>query len=391
MSQPTSRPDSAPPPGRWPWRRWTQSLCLALFLVLFFGVAWPYRGDLRQMGTWIPLESFLWLDPLVGLSTALAARTWNGAVLGALIVLAVCALLPRVFCGCLCPLGTLHDLFDWAIGRRWGRLRPLPVGRWRHLRFYLLAGVLIAAAGGVLLSGFVAAIPVLTRGMMFSLGRIQLGLFKNWGLAGPTSPALWCSLALFALIFLLGLLGPRFWCRYVCPSGALISLAGGVGVYRRRVNSACHQCGRCLEVCPFDAITQDLSTRPLDCAFCQTCFRACPTQAIDQFVVDVFQMGAGTSFHMNMNEVLANRANEILGGGLGLYDKVNPNNHVNFGQSTNDAFPTAIRLAILLCLRDLLHAPLASLEASLRKKGVEFDDVLKSARTHLQDAVPIDR
>lgn len=132
------------------------------------------------------------------------------------------------------------------------------------------------------------------------------------------------------------------------------------------------------------AITADQAN-----AIVAACDEVLAGKLLDQFVVDVFQMGAGTSFHMNMNEVLANRANEILGGGLGLYDKVNPNNHVNFGQSTNDAFPTAIRLAILLCLRDLLHAPLASLEASLRKKGVEFDDVLKSARTHLQDAVPI--
>jgi aspartate ammonia-lyase len=109
----------------------------------------------------------------------------------------------------------------------------------------------------------------------------------------------------------------------------------------------------------------------------------------DQFVVDVFQMGAGTSFHMNVNEVLANRANEILGGALGAYDHVDPNNHVNFGQSTNDAFPTAMRLAILTAARDLLHAPLDAFEDSLREKGRAFDGVLKSARTHLQDAVPI--
>ncbi|CAN5366668.1 aspartate ammonia-lyase [soil metagenome] len=109
----------------------------------------------------------------------------------------------------------------------------------------------------------------------------------------------------------------------------------------------------------------------------------------EQFVVDVFQMGAGTSFHMNINEVIANRANEILGGKLGQYEHLDANNHVNFGQSTNDTFPTAIRLAALLMLRDHLHEPLNNLEKSLRAKGKEFDRVLKSARTHLQDAVPI--
>ena len=109
----------------------------------------------------------------------------------------------------------------------------------------------------------------------------------------------------------------------------------------------------------------------------------------DQFPLDVFQMGAGTSFHMNVNEVLANRANEILGGRRGTYDLVHPNNHVNFGQSTNDVFPTAMRIAVLLCVRDLLHEPLSAFESSLRRKAAEFDDVLKSARTHLQDAVPM--
>ncbi len=109
----------------------------------------------------------------------------------------------------------------------------------------------------------------------------------------------------------------------------------------------------------------------------------------DQFPVDVYQMGAGTSFHMNVNEVLANRANEHLGGQIGKYDKVSPNDHVNFGQSTNDGFPTAMRLGIVLALRDLLDEPLKEFEAALAAKGREFDGILKSARTHLQDAVPI--
>jgi aspartate ammonia-lyase len=124
-------------------------------------------------------------------------------------------------------------------------------------------------------------------------------------------------------------------------------------------------------------------------AIVQACDEILSGQFLDEFVVDVFQMGAGTSFHMNVNEVLANRANVLLGGELGKYDRVDPNNHVNFGQSTNDAFPTAMRLAVMLATRDLLHKELALFEKSLRAKGREFDPILKSARTHLQDAVPI--
>src|SRR5271166_6505559 len=107
-----------------------------------------------------------------------------------------------------------------------------------------------------------------------------------------------------------------------------------------------------------------------------------------EFVVDVFQAGAGVSFHMNTNEVIANRAVEILGGKLGDYSKVHPNDHVNYGQSTNDVFPTGMRLATLLEL-EKLYPVLDSLVAALNKKGKEFHDILKSGRTHMQDAVPM--
>jgi fumarate hydratase, class II len=108
----------------------------------------------------------------------------------------------------------------------------------------------------------------------------------------------------------------------------------------------------------------------------------------DQFVVDVYQAGAGTSHNMNCNEVLANRANEILGGKRGAYTPVHPNDHVNMAQSTNDVIPTAIRLG---CLMELggLEETFGDLAKAFEKKGKEFDDVLKSGRTHLQDAMPI--
>ncbi len=108
----------------------------------------------------------------------------------------------------------------------------------------------------------------------------------------------------------------------------------------------------------------------------------------DQFVVDVYQAGAGTSHHMNCNEVLANRANEILGGERGTYSPVHPNDHVNMAQSTNDVIPTAMRLATLATLPPLLAAMDRLAEAFLAR-GKEFDGIIKSGRTHLQDATPI--
>jgi aspartate ammonia-lyase len=107
-----------------------------------------------------------------------------------------------------------------------------------------------------------------------------------------------------------------------------------------------------------------------------------------EFVVDVFQAGAGVSFHMNANEVIANRANEILGGKLGEYEFVHPNDDVNYGQSTNDVFPTAMRLAALLDL-ETLYPELDALADAFARKGAEFDGVVKAGRTHMQDAVPI--
>src|SRR4051812_33488426 len=105
------------------------------------------------------------------------------------------------------------------------------------------------------------------------------------------------------------------------------------------------------------------------------------------FVVDVFQAGAGVSFHMNSNEVVANRATELMGGKLGEYT-IHPNDHVNYGQSTNDVFPTSMRLATLLEL-EKLYPVLDGLAAALEAKGKEFHNVMKSGRTHMQDAVPI--
>ncbi len=108
----------------------------------------------------------------------------------------------------------------------------------------------------------------------------------------------------------------------------------------------------------------------------------------DQFVVDVYQAGAGTSHNMNVNEVLANRANELLGAPRGAYAPVHPNDHVNMAQSTNDVIPTAIRLAALTELGGFALAA-HGLASSLANKGGEFDHIIKAGRTHLQDAMPI--
>ena len=112
-------------------------------------------------------------------------------------------------------------------------------------------------------------------------------------------------------------------------------------------------------------------------------------QLDNQFVLDVFQTGSGTSTNMNANEVISNRAIQILGGELGSKEPVHPNDHVNMGQSSNDVIPTAIHLSALISIKEDLLPALEKLQGALEDKSREFDEVVKTGRTHLQDATPI--
>jgi aspartate ammonia-lyase len=123
-------------------------------------------------------------------------------------------------------------------------------------------------------------------------------------------------------------------------------------------------------------------------AILKACDEVLDGKFLDQFVVDVFQAGAGTSFNMNVNEVLANCALEILGKEKGDYRTVSPNDHVNMAQSSNDTFPTALHIATVLSLKPLLEE-LDRLAEAFAKLGSKYADVIKSGRTHLQDALPV--
>jgi ferredoxin len=243
---------------------------------------WPshYADDLIAKEK-LDAESFLVLDPLAVVSAALAARTWTWSLSCAAAVLLVCLLVPRGFCGYICPLGTIIDLFDWAVGKRVIRWRVRDDGWWVHLKYYLLAAVLGAALFGLLLSGFLAAIPLVTRAMAFLLKPLETGLERGWHQIPAMTAGQAVSVGLFALVLLVGLVKPRFWCKYVCPTGALFSVANVFRLTQRKVKSSCIHCTRCVQACPFDAIKADFTTRTADCTFCQTCGGVCPVGAID--------------------------------------------------------------------------------------------------------------
>ena len=268
-----------------PVRRILQSICLIVFIVFFLYVCWPYGsseyGEFFEAKEIIEAEIFLVLDPLVSISTAIAARMWIWSLWYALAVLVVCIVLPRSFCAYVCPLGTLLDLFDWAVT---GRALKSRDNRYRSLantRYYVLAAVLAAAGLGVMLSGFVSAIAVITRAMLFVAGSVQMGLLKGWYLVPPMNAGHWISIGMFIVLISLNFLERRFWCKYLCPTGAVFSVTNLFRLTERKVRSRCVECGKCEEVCSFGAIKSDYTTRDLNCSFCQSCAGVCPVDAIE--------------------------------------------------------------------------------------------------------------
>lgn len=246
--------------------------------------AWPdhYTAHLQEREA-LAAESFLVIDPLVSISTAIASRSWVWSITCAAAILIVCIVIPRGFCGFICPLGTLIDFFDWSIGKRIQRtkLKDQPhSGWWVHVKYYLLTAILICGTLGILISGYFAAIPVITRGLMFIGEPLQSGLARDWHLVAPIGLGHWISIALFIGVLSLGLLRPRFWCKYVCPSGAVFSIGNLFRVSERKVESSCIHCDKCIEICPFDAIKPDYTTRVTDCTLCQSCAGVCPTKSI---------------------------------------------------------------------------------------------------------------
>ena len=258
-----------------------------------FDLGGPWTFSQSPSGTWpahyaeniaakevIHAESILVIDPLVALSTAIASRTWVWSLVFAAGILLVAVFIPRGFCGWICPLGTVIDLFDWTIGKRVTRFRVPDDGWWVHIKYYLLAGVLLCSVCGVLVSGYVAAIPVVTRAFLFLFDPLQVAYARGWHNVPPLNAGHFLSLALFAAVLGLGFFRPRFWCKYVCPSGAVFSIGNLFRVSERKVEETCINCNKCVEICPFDAIKPDFTTRTTDCTLCQTCGGVCPTHAI---------------------------------------------------------------------------------------------------------------
>jgi polyferredoxin len=211
-----------------PVRRAIQAVCLAAFVAMFLWACRPYAPAGSPVGVdggrMVDPATFLMLDPLVSVLAAVAGRGVVPGLVVAAGVLLIGLVFARGFCGYVCPMGAVIDLFDWALGRRVNRGRSLiPRGPWVHARYYLLAAALVAAAAGVQVAGFLAPIPILTRGLQFIISPLQAAWPDGWKHLLPIETGRAVSLGLFALVLILGVLAPRFWCRYLCPTGALIA------------------------------------------------------------------------------------------------------------------------------------------------------------------------
>ena len=269
-----------------------QALSLALFTGLF--ALANYR-----LPDWLPADIYLRLDPLLGLSAILAGRTWVDRALWGVVLLAATALAGRFFCSYVCPLGAILDFLDPVLFRR-AKRRTLESDRaLRNLKYVVLIVFIAAALVGSSLVYLLDPISLLTRTYTFALFPPFVGLVNLLlDVVRPVAEAMrWMDIAtlsyaqpvfymslitilIFAAIVALGRLAPRFWCRYLCPLGALLSLVSPLGRWRRTVGPECPACGVCQDACPMGAAMDEGGTRTAECIQCRTCVAACPQDVI---------------------------------------------------------------------------------------------------------------
>ncbi len=274
-------------------RTFVQALSLLLFSLLFLLA--NYR-----LPEWLPADIYLRLDPLLGLSAVLAGREVVTRALWSLILIGATIAVGRFFCGYVCPLGAAIDFLDILLFRKRARRGVKFEAGWRRVKFSVLILFLSAALAGISLAYLMDPLALLTRLYTFVLYPVLITLVNLLlDLLRPLFQALgWVSLAhlhypqpvfymafitllIFAGIIALNHFTPRFWCRYLCPLGALLGLVSPLGLLKRRVGPECDACEECQTACPMGAAGEmPESIRLAECIQCRTCADACHQKGI---------------------------------------------------------------------------------------------------------------
>lgn len=311
-------------------KRAVQALSLGLFSALF--VLATYR-----LPDWLPADIYLRIDPLLGINAVIASREIIGRVLWSLLLVGATLAVGRFFCAYVCPLGASIDGLDHLFFRR--RKRPVlkTDARLRRWKYHLLVVTVAAAVTGLSLVYFLDPIAYLTRFYTFVLHPLAIALLnlcldllrplsRGLGWVGLshlhyTQPVYYMTavtLAIFGAIIALGRWAPRFWCRYLCPLGALLSLLSPLGVFKRRVSEACNGCMACQKGCPMGAIDADpVKTQGPECIQCRECARICPEKAIS-FPAALSGVGEYARFDMSRRGFFASLAGGVSFGFVAL-------------------------------------------------------------------------
>jgi polyferredoxin len=274
-------------------RRFLQALSLFLFSALF------YLATFR-LPDWLPADIYLRLDPLLGINAIFAAREIIPRALWGLVTIGTTLLIGRFFCAYVCPMGASIDLLDLLFFSKKKRAGLKTDTGLKKAKYLLLIIFLGAAITGLSLAFMMDPMALLTRFYTFflyplatTLTNLILDLLRpffhslGWITLSHThfaQPVFYMSaitLLIFGAIIALNHLSPRFWCRYLCPLGALLSLFSPLGLFKRRVSEDCTQCLKCQKSCPMGAIPEDPKrTSVAECIQCRTCLNVCPENAV---------------------------------------------------------------------------------------------------------------
>lgn len=367
-------------------RKIIQLLFLALWLLLWVATT---GLTIDHAFTTLPVK----LDPLLAITQVIASRALTIGMLLSLVVLGMTVVFGRAWCGWICPVGTMLDLFPFKKAEK--KRKPVSEN-WRTGKYLVLLIILIAALFGNLTLLILDPITLWVRTLTGSIGPVLNTLFTaaERGLSNipwmgaplmgidrvmrPTVFPLevvgvrlvWLPSVIFLALIALNLIAERFWCRYLCPLGGFLGLISRFALVRRQVNGECASCGRCSAACPTGTIdaNRDYASDPAECTLCMDCLKSCPTSKIK--FSGTFSLEKKVSYDPGRRQILVTGGIALLG--LAVIDtKTSANAASNFllrppGAENDDLLQKCLRCG--LCMRT---CPTGALQASVKESGLE--------------------